>query len=360
MIDMHATAPALSASQSVHARRAELAQAIVARHYARQPSVWARYGDAGREKSIRDTGWHLSYLEEALAAGEPSLFVEYVAWSQSLFEGLKLPPGTLAMTLACARETLQQMLAPEDSAAAAAYIDAALAHLRAGPEPQRSLLDGESALAGRYLGHLIQGDRNAASQLVLDAVRGGISVKDIYLRVFQPAQREVGRLWQSNDLSVAQEHFCTAATQMIMSQLYPFIFNSEKNGRRMVATCVGGELHEIGLRMVADFFEMDGWDTYYLGANAPAEAIAQSIADRRADMLAISATMTFHVARTAELIQAVRDTPAGRGVSILVGGYPFNLSPQLWRQVGADGSARNAQEAIEVANGLVLDAGGAR
>jgi len=355
---MNQTLHTLAASQSIRARQSELAQASVAQHYARQPAVWAKYGDAGRDKSVRDTGWHLSYLGEALAAGEPSLFTEYAAWAQSLFDGLKLPPDTLVVTLACVRDALAQALAPEESAAAEAYIDAALEHLRGGAHAAPSLLEGEIALAGRYLGHLIQGDRNAASQLVLDAVRGGMSVKDVYLQVFQPAQREVGRLWQANQLSVAQEHYCTAATQLIMSQLYPFIFNTEKSGRRMVATCVGGELHEIGLRMVADFFEMDGWDTYYLGANAPAEAIVQAIGDRRADVLAVSATMTFHVARTADLIQAVRDAPAGRTARILVGGYPFNLSPQLWRQVGADASARNAQEAIEVANALVSARGG--
>ncbi|MDZ7776615.1 MAG: hypothetical protein U5L09_13885 [Bacteroidales bacterium] len=55
-----------------------------------------------------------------------------------------------------------------------------------------------------------------------------------------------------------------------MSQLYPYIFNSQRVGKSMVAATVGGELHEMGIRMVADFFEMEGWDTWYLGANAPA------------------------------------------------------------------------------------------
>ena len=63
---------------------------------------------------------------------------------------------------------------------------------------------------------------------------------------------------------MAQEHYCTAATQLIMSQLYPYIFTTGKNGRVLVGTCVSGDLHEIGVRMVSDFFEMEGWDTFYL------------------------------------------------------------------------------------------------
>ena len=105
----------------------------------------------------------------------------------------------------------------------------------------------------------------------MDAIQHGTSVHDIYLHVFQRSQYEVGRLWQTNQISVGQEHLCTAATQLIMSQLYPLIFGTERKNRRIVAACVGGDLHEIGIRMVADFFEMDGWDTFYLGADVPTD-----------------------------------------------------------------------------------------
>ena len=72
----------------------------------------------------------------------------------------------------------------------------------------------------------------------------GADVRDIYLWVFQRCLHEVGRLWQTNRISVAQEHFCTASTQMVMSLLYPKVFSSERKGLRMVAACVGGDLHE--------------------------------------------------------------------------------------------------------------------
>lgn len=37
------------------------------------------------------------------------------------------------------------------------------------------------------------------------------------------------------------------------------------------------------------------------------------------------------------------------------GGYPFNVSPTLWQQLGADGFARNAQESVAVAGRLVTN-----
>ena len=204
-------------------------------------------------------------------------------------------------------------------------------------------------LAQEYLTSLLGGERNTASRLILDAVKQGTSVKEIYLNVFQRSQREIGRLWQTNQVSVAQEHYCTAATQLIMSQLYPYIFSGEKSGCKLVVTCIGGELHEIGARMVADFFELGGWDTYFLGANTPTDSILRTLDERGADALAVSATMTFHVNHVAELIDNVKRSGAGKQPKIMVGGYPFNFSPNLWKTLGADGYARDAQDAISMA-----------
>ena len=156
-----------------------------------------------------------------------------------------------------------------------------------------------------------------------------------------------------NQMTIAQEHYCTAVTQLIMSQLYVHIFNTSKNGRKLVATCVGGELHEIGMRMVADFFEMEGWDTYYLGSNMPTSGIVKAVLDYKPDVLAISATMVFHIPQVQELIEKIRSTDAVKTIKILTGGYPFNIEANLWRQVGADGYAFNAEQAIKIANSLL-------
>jgi methanogenic corrinoid protein MtbC1 len=53
------------------------------------------------------------------------------------------------------------------------------------------------------------------------------------------------------------------------------------------------------------------------------------------------------------LIKQVRDTEAGENLKILVGGYPFKNSPDLWEKLGADAFAEDAAGAIEKANSLV-------
>ncbi len=55
-----------------------------------------------------------------------------------------------------------------------------------------------------------------------------------------------------------------------------------------MAICVGGEVHEIGMRVVVDFFEIAGWDTYQLGVNAPGESVLRNSVEHCADPLLIS------------------------------------------------------------------------
>jgi len=344
------------ASAIILAQRDALAEAIVARQYELQSQFWKPFGETGRAKSVRDAGYHLTYLSEALSASDPTLFVEYVTWAKALFAGLKFPDDVLTQSLECMRAVFQTALPENVRAVASAYVQAGLDALPRAPAQPTSFIASDAPLADlarAYLDALLRGERATASQLILDAVERGASIKDIYLHVFQRTQREIGRLWQTNQISVAQEHYCTAATQVVMSQLYPRIFSTTKTGRKLVVTCIGGELHEIGARMVADFFEMEGWDTYFLGANTPTDSILRMLDERRADALAISATMTFHVRHVADLIERVRMTRWTKPPKLLVGGYPFNLSPTLWQTLGADGYARDAQEAIETAKQLV-------
>ncbi len=202
------------------------------------------------------------------------------------------------------------------------------------------------SLAKRYLHILFRKNADTAISLLLKAVSDGMPLKELYLSVLQPAQYELGSLWQSGKISVADEHYCTAATQQVMSRLYPVIFSTPKNGKVMIAACVKGELHEIGLRMVADLFELDGWDTHFFSASTKYSTVLRKLTDNQVNLLALSATMTSHVKDIKQIIDTVHNLQLPAPVKIMVGGYPFNADPELWRQIGADSTARGAAEAV--------------
>ncbi len=206
-------------------------------------------------------------------------------------------------------------------------------------------------LASNYLKSLLNGDRQAACTLILEAVDRGVPIRDVYLGVFQPVQREVGRLWQINIVSVAVEHFCTAATQMVMSQLFPRILSPTKNGLSMVGCCVGEELHELGVRMVCDFFEMDGWDTHYMGSNCRWDSLNSVLETRHTDMLCLSVTMPQNLGMARKMIREAK--ARFPKTKVMVGGFPFQLNPGLAEPLGAHGWARDAEEALTLAKSLV-------
>lgn len=297
----------------------------------------------------------LTHLSQAVSVQKPILFESYAGWLKIriLRQGGTVADVQNHFSRLC--DTIRDMLGEVPAQLELAYLRETITQLPFLAEDLPSFVDEEPAislLAHQFLDFLLLGERHLATDLILDAVKTGIPVKEIYLKVFQTSQVEVGRLWQTNQISVAKEHYCTAATQFIMSLLYPQIFATEKHGRSLVATCVAGNLHELGVRMVTDFFEMEGWHTYFLGANTPHESVIATVKERKASVLAISATLNTHIEPVRSLVQLARSCRDCQNLKILVGGAPFNLAPDLWKSVGADGTASNAQQAIELAEQL--------
>jgi methylmalonyl-CoA mutase cobalamin-binding domain/chain len=336
------------------AQRSDIAEEAVALLYERKRGLAERYGPTGRGKCVDDTRQTLMFLCEALDNDSYPLFSSYVAWLKVLFSGLDIDIDDLSGSLDTLSQTLAQHLPGSEAKRAEAMLSRAMAeldHLPAEAPSQIAPGSQHADLTRAYLDALLRGDRRTASRLVLDRVEAGTPVREIYLDVFQPALREVGRLWQSNGITVAHEHFVTAATQAIMSQLYPYVFTGEARGKTMVATCVSGDLHEVGVRMVADCFEMAGWDSHYLGANAPSRDVVTTLRERKASVLGLSVTIASHLKPAAELISMARDA-MGADLVILVGGYPFIIDPNLWRRIGADGMADSAGGAVDMVEAI--------
>lgn len=322
------------------------------------PSAAERMPDAQKEQFKKGIVWTLSFLAETIWTAKSELFNDSVLWGKTYFQSINLPVQYVAGIIELLKLKLNKISSQEESEIINPILEKAVSMMTSQDQQNTSLSAKEnnlSTVADTYLGFLLRGERNKALALVMDEVNAGKPIKDIYLNIFQPVQYEIGRLWQTNKISVAQEHYCTGATQLVMSQLYPYLFTGERKNKKMVMTCVSGELHEMGARMVTDFFEMNGWDTYYLGANMPSESILNYISETKPHCLAISATMTFHVNAVEQLIKNIRtDHKISSGLKILVGGYPFKVANDLWKTVGADGYAPNASEAIELANQIIV------
>lgn len=342
--------------RAIYNNLADLSEEAVRRQYDLEKDKWQKYGEAGRQKALTDARYHLVFLAEALIVDEPSLFGEYVSWLKVLFNSLGFDSRSLEnavrITVEVARESLGQgkdLLKP--------FLEAGLLAASSDSKPTSFVAgaDKYSRLSRLYLDLVLGRNRSRALELITDEVAKGTPVGEIYLRVFQPVQREIGRLWQTGNISVAEEHYSTAITQLIMSQLYPRIFATPRKGCRMVAVTVEGEYHEMGIRMVCDLFELDGWDTYFLGASTPENAIIAAVHDWQPDLVAVSATMTFNVSKAARLIEEIKNARKETKPAVIVGGLPFNVVPRLWEKLGADGYAGDGRQAVIIANQIACN-----
>lgn len=346
------------ASEAIARKSYTLSQTIVAQQYKLQPNQWEHFGEKHREKSTRDTLYHLSHLSQALAAGSPQIFVEYGIWCKTLFTYLGFVDDAMATTLNCMRSVVGEYLSPDQREVAWAYIDQALAQLPVITSAPASFISPDAPLyevAQDYFAALLSKQQIQARLCILRAAQQGARVQDIYMYVLQPCQREIGRLWHMNKVSVVQEHYATAITQTMMRQLYPYLLNEVPGSKsqRIVIACVSGEFHELGARMLADFFQMAGWDTCFLGANTPSIGIIEMVLQHHASVLCLSVTSAMNVSQATETITRLRAISDLKHVRVMVGGYPFNQVPDLWRQIGADGYAPDAQSAVTIAEELV-------
>jgi methanogenic corrinoid protein MtbC1 len=172
-----------------------------------------------------------------------------------------------------------------------------------------------------------------------------MSARRIYLEVLQPALYEIGRRWSHAEISVAQEHLATAATQSAMARLAERLADGPRRVRpgSAVVACVSDELHSVGGRMVADFLEADGWRVAFLGQLTPGVDLAELAAEHGAQVVALSAALPERVPRVAEVCAALRaldPTPF-----VLVGGQAFGGSAERALRTGADAYAEDAEGA---------------
>jgi len=280
--------------------------------------------------------------------------------------------------LSAAEQVLQELLPT-------AYFEAALPYLSAGfaALPQSSVAEANAAerarreteafagtSAGAYLDRLLAADRRGARDVVSQALRSDASVDRIYMDILQPALREVGRRWQLGQVRTSQEHYCTAETAAIIARMAfdtpwsapdstrtsgddpAFSLRDLSAPRTFLAACVAGEYHDIGLRMTADLLERAGWEVHFLGADTPADAIAAEAAACGASVIGLSATIATHLNSMALAIRTLRRQLACVHMPILVGGRPFLLAPGLADRLGASAFARDAQDAVEMAQTL--------
>ncbi len=187
----------------------------------------------------------------------------------------------------------------------------------------------------RLLASLLEGDLGGAEQAV-EAALSGASRLQLFETIVAPVMHEIGRLWEWAELTVAEEHMASEIVLTALRRLHVARpHRSERRGLAVVC-CAPGEQHTLGAWMVGELLAERRWSVVFLGASAPAEAIARFVRSRRAGLLAVSAHLEPHLDGVREVTTALGS--GGPRPRVLAGGAAFRAGAGP-ADVGADAIA---------------------
>jgi methanogenic corrinoid protein MtbC1 len=341
-----------SIAELIGGKRDLLATLVNAEFFDRHPDWRLRYGERGVKRGHEDACFHIDFLCGAIQTGSLPAFEDYARWTARMLQARGIAPQFVAENLQQVGNVVRTVLSGTDLAFVEDFIRAGMAACgSSAADVENPEEPGEWALTCRLLTRaLVQGQRKAALSLVNEALNNGAPLLDVYVDVLQAAQFEIGRLWETNVITVAQEHMATAITQYVMAQLYPRTGRPVTPKGNIIVTGVEGEYHHIGPNIIADVLEADGWDVRFLGANVPHSGILRLIEEHQASIAGISVTMLSNIPQLIRLLESIDHTFGKSKVRTLVGGAGFRSNPELWKEIGADGFAADARHALSVVN----------
>jgi methanogenic corrinoid protein MtbC1/DNA-binding XRE family transcriptional regulator len=203
----------------------------------------------------------------------------------------------------------------------------------------------------RYLNTLLEGNGEAAHDLIERLVQDGLTSPEIYLHVLAPVMERVGELWCDGDINAAHEHLATQITLAQMERLRSFIRPVPLSGPRALIACAEREQHLMGARMAADLFMLDGWRVDFLGADVPASHLVELVDERRPHIVGLSVTLKQNLKYAWHAIQRI--AVLGAAPKIILSGQAALRRPLKESAKRFCAVANDAAEGVKLARTLL-------
>lgn len=169
-----------------------------------------------------------------------------------------------------------------------------------------------------YLNSLLEGDKKQCVQIVDSLLNQKVCLKEIYLQLFQRSMYRIGQMWENQRCSIAREHIATKITESLIELISAYQLNNDRTNKKALITCIDKEFHELGARMVAGYFDALGWDTVFIGSNAPQLEVVLLVKEHKPDIVGISNNFYMNISRLIKLIDQIKCEVPDQ--EILVGG----------------------------------------
>jgi 5-methyltetrahydrofolate--homocysteine methyltransferase len=199
---------------------------------------------------------------------------------------------------------------------------------------------------------VLAGNSAAAVAAARQALSEGADPLDLVLHGISPAMAEVGRLFEAGDYFVPELLISARATKEVVVLIRPLLAKqgAQPTGRVVLGT-VQGDLHDIGKNLVAALLEGGGFEVIDLGVSVSPEKFIAAVADKKAQIVGLSALLTTTLPAMKTTLDAFRSAGLRDRVKVMIGGAPVTQS--FADTIGADGYGENAASAVQLARRLV-------
>ncbi|WP_226529758.1 B12-binding domain-containing protein [Metabacillus niabensis] len=178
---------------------------------------------------------------------------------------------------------------------------------------------------------LLKGNQDAAWNIVMNEVGHDISRKDVLENLITKAMQYIGKLWEKDEITVADEHLATSTCEYILVRFDFHMKNTHRfhqvEPRKVMLLCLEKELHDLGIKMVAQLFEENGWNTRLLGPNLPLEEAISFAEKWEPDVIGLSFSIWYHAELLTTYSKALEELPHKPAVIVggrLLGDYDFS------------------------------------
>lgn len=179
----------------------------------------------------------------------------------------------------------------------------------------------------------------------------GVPASEILERGLIAAISVVGDRMAAGETFIPDVLLAARAMTAGVGMLAPHLASSgeAERGKVLIGT-VTGDMHDIGKNLVATMLRGVGFEVRDLGINVPREKFYAEIAAFRPDVLGLSSLLTTTMMEMRALVAGIKERGLNEHCKVIVGGAP--VSDAFARQIGADGYAPNASEAVRLVKKL--------
>jgi len=200
---------------------------------------------------------------------------------------------------------------------------------------------------------VIDGVPDRARVLAGEALDAGMDPLEAIDKGFKPGMDVVGEGFANGELFIPDLMMSGEAMKTAIATLEPELLKRRQQrdvlGKVVIGT-VQGDIHEIGKTLVATMLAANGFEVYDLGVDVSAQQFVDTVREVDADVVGLSALLTTTILNQEEVIANLKEAGLRDKVKVIIGGVP--ASPEWAEEIGADGYAENATDAVKVVKQL--------